>query len=76
MPMKYTVEQVARMTGLSTSTVRQYAWKMGLGEKKGNRKFYTKTDALKIKNDPIPKTLMIRHPSSSKKAITKKKTKR
>jgi hypothetical protein len=46
--MNLTVEDVAKRTGLSVSTVRQYAWRMKVGTKKGTRKFFSPEEAKKI----------------------------
>jgi hypothetical protein len=42
--MKLTVEQVAKMTKLSTATVRLYASRKKLGTKEGNRRYFSKKD--------------------------------
>lgn len=42
--MKLTVEQVAKMTKLSTATVRLYASRKKLGTKEGNRRYFSKQD--------------------------------
>ena len=42
--MKLTVEQVAKMTNLSTATVRLYASRKKLGTKEGNRRYFSKKD--------------------------------
>ena len=46
--MKLTVQDVAKKTGLSISTVRQYSWRMKLGKKVGTKKFFTPAEATKI----------------------------
>jgi hypothetical protein len=46
--MKLTVQDVAKITGLSIATVRQYSWRMKLGTKVGTKKFFTSVEAKKI----------------------------
>ena len=46
--MKLTVEQVAKMTKLSTATVRLYASRKKLGTKEGNRRYFSKQDVEEI----------------------------
>jgi hypothetical protein len=42
--MKYTVEQVAKLTKLSTATVRLYASRKKLGTREGNRRYFSQKD--------------------------------
>ena len=46
--MKLTIQAVAKMTGLSESTVRQYAWQKKLGKLEGRTKVFTLTEAKKL----------------------------
>jgi predicted transcriptional regulator len=61
--MKLSVEDVAKMTGLSVSTVRQYSWRMKVGTKEGTRKLFTREEAKKIGSGTLP---------AAKRAKTKK----
>jgi hypothetical protein len=54
--MKLSVNDVARMTGLSISTVRQYSWRMKVGTKEGTRKFFTRDEAKRIGSGNLPKS--------------------
>jgi hypothetical protein len=83
--MKLTVRDVAKMTGLSISTVRQYSWRMKVGKKEGTTKYFTHDEAKaigsgnhkrgpkkgskRVKQDAAPK----RTAKSSKKATGKSK---
>jgi hypothetical protein len=53
--MKLTVSDVARITGLSISTVRQYSWRMRIGTKVGNKKFFTNAEAKRLGSGKLPK---------------------
>ena len=46
--MKLTVEAVAKMTGLSASTVRQYAWERKIGTKEGRLRVFTIAEAKRL----------------------------
>jgi hypothetical protein len=46
--MKLSVQDVAKKTGLSVSTVRQYSWRMRLGTKKGTRKYFTPAEVKRL----------------------------
>jgi hypothetical protein len=46
--LKLTVQAVAKMTGLSESTVRQYAWEKKLGKRDGKSKVFTVAEAKEI----------------------------
>ena len=46
--MKLTVKAVAKMTGLTESTVRQYAWQKKLGKVEGRQKVFTLAEAKKL----------------------------
>ena len=48
MPLKLTIQAVAKMTGLSESTVRQYAWERKLGKREGRTKVFTLAEAKKL----------------------------
>lgn len=48
MPLKLSIQAVAKMTGLSESTVRQYAWQKKLGKLEGRTKFFTLAEAKKL----------------------------
>ena len=48
MPLKLTIQVVAKMTGLSESTVRQYAWEKKLGKLEGRTKVFTLAEAKKL----------------------------
>ncbi len=50
--MKLTVEQVAKMTKLSTATVRLYASRKKLGTKEGNRRYFSKQDVEELRGTP------------------------
>jgi len=47
--MKYTVEQIAKITGLTVNTLRVYTSQKGLGTRSGNRVYYTDADVAKLK---------------------------
>ena len=70
--MKLTVQDVAKMTKLSVSTVRQYSWRMKLGTKEGTRKFFTQAEAKKIGSKSLPKAAK-KKAKPTKKTATKKK---
>ena len=46
--MKLTIQAVAKMTGLTESTVRQYAWQKKLGKLEGRTKVFTLAEAKKL----------------------------
>jgi hypothetical protein len=46
--LKLTIQAVAKMTGLSESTVRQYAWQKKLGKLEGRTKVFTLAEAKKL----------------------------
>jgi hypothetical protein len=69
--MKLTVTDVARLTGLSISTVRQYSWRMQVGTKVGNKKFFTNAEAKRIGSGSLPKPVK---KTKSKKVLKKVKT--
>ena len=46
--MKLTIQAVAKMTGLSESTVRQYAWERKLGKQEGRQRVFTLAEAKKL----------------------------
>jgi hypothetical protein len=46
--VKITIQAVAKMTGLSESTVRQYAWEKKLGKLEGRTKVFTLAEAKKL----------------------------
>ncbi len=75
--MKLTVQDVARLTGLSISTVRQYSWRMHVGTKVGNKKFFTNAEAKKISTGDLPKlTKKIKSRKPAKKAKPRKPSKK
>lgn len=77
--MKLTVEDVAKMTGLSISTVRQYSWRMKLGTKEGTRKMFSREEAKKLSSGSVPavkstaKKAPARKPAKSKKPVARAK---
>jgi hypothetical protein len=48
MQLKLTIQAVAKMTGLSESMVRQYAWEKKLGKLEGRTKVFTLAEARKL----------------------------
>jgi hypothetical protein len=46
--LKLTIQAVAKMTGLSESTVRQHAWQKKLGKLEGRTKVFTLAEAKKL----------------------------
>ncbi len=66
--MKLSVQDVAKKTGLSISTVRQYAWRMKIGKKEGTKKFFTLDEAKKIGSGSAPKTVKKSKTKSAKKS--------
>ncbi len=46
--MKFTVEQVAKLTKLSAATVRVYASRQKLGTREGNKRYFSKADVNKL----------------------------
>jgi hypothetical protein len=75
--MKQTVQDVARITGLSISTVRQYSWRMHVGTKVGNKKFFTNAEAKTIATGDLPKpTKKIKSNKPAKKTKPRKPAKK
>ena len=73
--MKLTAEEIAEITGLTPGTVREYARRMGLGKREGNRKYYTKAEAKQIESGELPKPTS-KKSASANKAKPKTTTKR
>jgi hypothetical protein len=73
--MKLTVQDVAKKTGLSISTVRQYSWRMKLGKKEGTRKFFTDAEAKRIGSGSrkLKTTKKTKGPAKKKGAARKKR---
>jgi DNA-binding transcriptional MerR regulator len=68
--MKLTIDQVAKLTGLSVSTVRAQTSKQHLGTKVGNKRSYTQGDVQKlIKSSGKRKTS--RKPKDAKKQASR-----
>jgi hypothetical protein len=81
MPLKLTIQSVAKMTGLSESTVRQYAWERKLGKRGGRTKVFTLAEAKKLgglksasakRQKPKKSVSRRRRAASPKKAIPAK----
>ncbi len=78
--MKLTVEQVAKMTKLSTATVRLYASRKKLGTKEGNRRYFSKKDVEELtgassstsKKSKVASKAAQKGKPSGKKAVGKK----
>lgn len=69
--MKLSVEAVAKMTGLSPSTVRQYAWERKIGKIEGRAKVFTLAEAKKLGGlkDGFRKTKPKAAPKKAKTAV-------
>jgi hypothetical protein len=46
--VKLTIKDVAKMSGLAESSVRQYAWERGIGRIVGRTKYFTPSEARKL----------------------------
>jgi hypothetical protein len=46
--VKLTIKDVAKMSGLADSTIRQYAWERGIGRIEGRTKVFTPAEAQKL----------------------------
>jgi len=68
--MKYTVESIAKATGLAGSTIQRYAWSMKLGKIEGKRKVFTEAEAKKLSTmkDGSGRAARRRKPVSAKRA--------
>ena len=53
--MKLTVEDVAKLTGFTAGTVREYARRMRLGTIEGRKKFFTKAEVKQLQTGKLPK---------------------
>ena len=76
--MKLTIQAVAKMTGLSESTVRQYAWQKKLGKLEGRTKVFTLAEAKKLgglKNGSAAKRERKKLPTSKRAAKVRPKNK-
>jgi hypothetical protein len=46
--MKLTVKDVAKLSGLSESTIRVYSWRKKLGTVEGGKKYFTRAEVSKM----------------------------
>lgn len=71
--MKLSVKDVAELTGLSVSTVRQYSWRLKIGTKEGTKKFFTREEAKKIRSTPPKPVKQGKKNTASKKSPASKR---
>ena len=52
--MKLTVKDVAKLSGLSESTIRVYSWRKKLGTVEGGKKYFTRAEVSKMSKAAKP----------------------